>query len=763
MKTKVLILLCVSIFCSTYSQNNNYNIGVGISDITGQIAETNFFGYGNPFFKNGGIRDRQYARAFIMQEPQGKPAVFVVIDKGGVFQSVNHAVLRKLNEKFGDLITDENLIISATHTHVSPGGYSYYGLYDTATGGFYKTNFDIVVEGIFKAVLQAYKSMKPGRIYYNRGTLKNASINRSLVAYNKNKEANNFESIDPDMTVLKFVQGNKEVGMLSWFAVHPTSLTHDYKLCSGDNKGYAALKFEREKHSTYGTSLDNTFVAAFANTNAGDMSPNLNLPPKDKPNQGATGPGKNEEESSNIIGDRQFRKAVELYNSAKEQLKGSINVVSRYDDYSIMDVSKEFTDGKKNYSTCKAAIGLSFRAGAEDGRTGLGKEGEVRQDPTSGSSLDICHGYKPIDLLFNIGANDRDPKGPKILPTSIMKIGQLGILAAPAEFTVMAGRRSRQVVEENKDTGIEYTVFSGYSDAYAGYVTTKEEYDTQQYEGASTHFGPWTEAAYRQQFHRLAMKMVNPKGKYWPSEEPEAPIKKPVSSDKTVTVLFDDKPLWVDFGQVIKDAKNKYQSGETVQVEFWGAHPNNNVRTGGSYLVIQKLQEGKWIDKFYDRDTCTKLVWKRDGVSFSKIHINWLIPEHQEGGFYRIVHLGDWKNGWTGKISGYKGISKKFLVNENLMSDDDFANSGSSSEDLMSGIQVYPNPTIDNFKITNHKDLKGKYSVYNALGQRINKGAIRSKKPYTLVRIDGGSGMYILEVFYENGESYRQQILKRSK
>ena len=39
-------------------------------------------------------------------------------------------------------------------------------------------------------------------------------------------------------------------------------------------------------------------------------------------------------------------------------------------------------------------------------------------------------------------------------------------------------------------------VVAGLSNAYAGYVTTAEEYDKQHYEGGSTHFGRWTLAAY---------------------------------------------------------------------------------------------------------------------------------------------------------------------------------------------------------------------------------------------------------------------------
>ncbi len=47
---KIIICLYIFSFQKNYAQNNNYDIGVGISDVTGQIAESAFFGYGDPFF-----------------------------------------------------------------------------------------------------------------------------------------------------------------------------------------------------------------------------------------------------------------------------------------------------------------------------------------------------------------------------------------------------------------------------------------------------------------------------------------------------------------------------------------------------------------------------------------------------------------------------------------------------------------------------------------------------------------------------------------
>lgn len=49
------------------------------------------------------------------------------------------------------------------------------------------------------------------------------------------------------MQILKFVDTDgKPLGMISWFAVHCTSMNNTNRLISGDNKGYASYRFERE-------------------------------------------------------------------------------------------------------------------------------------------------------------------------------------------------------------------------------------------------------------------------------------------------------------------------------------------------------------------------------------------------------------------------------------------------------------------------------------------------------------------------------------
>ena len=79
------------------------------------------------------------------------------------------------------------------------------------------------------------------------------------------------------MVQLNFISDDgKPMGVLNWFAVHPTSMNNTNHLISGDNKGAASQMFEREMNSNYVTGKG-PFVAAFASTNLGDISPNIKV------------------------------------------------------------------------------------------------------------------------------------------------------------------------------------------------------------------------------------------------------------------------------------------------------------------------------------------------------------------------------------------------------------------------------------------------------------------------------------------------------
>ena len=120
------------------------------------------------------------------------------------------------------------------------------------------------------------------------------------------------------------------------------------------------------------------FVAAFASTNLGDVSPNILGPkcidtglPCDVEHSTcnnrtqmciAFGPGEDMFDSTKIIAERQFRAAYDLFGNvdSAETLSGPVSSVHQWVDMSNYPVTLPNGD---NVHTCKPALGYSFAAG----------------------------------------------------------------------------------------------------------------------------------------------------------------------------------------------------------------------------------------------------------------------------------------------------------------------------------------------------------------------------------------------------------------
>ncbi|KAF3773215.1 Neutral ceramidase [Nymphaea thermarum] len=373
------------------------------------------------------------------------------------------------------------------------------------------------------------------------------------------------------------------VGSFNWFATHGTSMSRTNSLISGDNKGAAArfmedwfeqidtLEMSKRMHSEYrnqpnsiprrvssmlpdqqedelmklasvfqslgGMTSDSSFsvtkrvrssfkssnrpsfVAAFCQSNCGDVSPNVlgtfcidtGLPcdfnhstcnGKNELCYGR-GPGYPDEFNSTYsIGHRQFKKAVELFHSASEQLKGKVDFRHTYLDFSNLEVtvtSNHVGANQETVKTCPAAMGFAFAAGTTDGPGAFDfKQGDDQGNPfwklvrdvlkTPSKEQISCQHPKPI-LLDTGEMTQPYAWAPSILPIQILRIGQLVILSVPGEFTTMAGRRLRNAVKAvliNAGNGEfdenTHVVLAGLTNTYSQYVTTFEEYQIQRYE-----------------------------------------------------------------------------------------------------------------------------------------------------------------------------------------------------------------------------------------------------------------------------------------
>ena len=699
--------------------DQNLSVGVGMSDITGPVGEVVLMGYADGEQKAAGLHTRLYARAFIFASPKtNKRVVWVSAELGQLFSSIKQGVLKKLAAQYGSLYNDQNVMLSATHTHSGPGGYSHHTIYNISIGGFYKENYDAIVDGITEAIAQAHNRLAPGTVSMVSQELSEPTmVNRSKAAFVLNGELLSTprpEPINRTMTLLKITSSGRPIGIMAFHGVHNTSMPKTNRLVSSDHKGYAAYLFEKQFGSVAPFQRYGDFVAAFPNGAEGDLSPNLDTSRVII----YRGPSSDPFESTRIIGTREFNAAFGLFNSvAPEMLSSEVDYRHKVVSMPGTEVrTTSFTNGAGSKTLCNGAYGISFAAGAEDGRAsgdtisgGLIKEGFAYVDQAmketfdrlrviavglisatapfvapilstmltemQAASADQCQFPKPI--LLPTGAMGWSPE---ILPFQLFRIGPLAIAGVPAEMTVQAGRRlEAAIMSAMGPLGIKRVLITGLANEYSGYVTTPEEFPSQQYEGASTLYGRLTLDAYKDVFQELGFAIAG-------GSEVVSRDAAPDLAGKQVfywasKIDHDERPANEQFGQVLVPPSSEVVRGNTVHVIFRSAHPNNAPRRNNTYFRIERdLGGGNWGLMAWDGTPDTRMYWALstqaiqlpdnrvspacpgDPCLWSTTGVLWTVPGDAPTGQYRIRFFGSWKHGVTGAITPFEGITGSFTV-----------------------------------------------------------------------------------------------------
>eukprot|EP00051_Salpingoeca_urceolata_P032023 m.13961 g.13961 ORF g.13961 m.13961 type:complete len:707 (-) comp4705_c0_seq1:85-2205(-) len=698
--TAVTVFLAALVALSAASAD--FRSGTGIYDVTGPVTEVDFMGYAFPNQTGNGLHLRLFSRAFIFEDSNGNRVVYVSADICMAMYGMKVAVVERLKEEFpSGLYGHDNVLISGIHTHSGPGAFSWFLLYDISMLGFNKKHFEAVVDGLVESIKLAHNDLEaaqPQPIHFAQGLLANASRNRSPSSYlaNPAEERAEYEKwggdTDHNMTTIALPNG-----AISFFSVHCTSMHNSNRLVSGDNKGYASYLVEQElnNHSLPGSG---SFVAAFGQSNEGDVSPNTlgawcygrvggtycgnNRSLCDGKNEHCVSVGpagfEDDEGSAKIIGEKQAAAARKLLAAAKtdgEELSGTIDTAFKWVDMSSVTVSPEFTVTGQAETTCRPAVGFSFAAGTTDGPGAF----DFYQGDNCSSCQPLwnfarnfikkptqqqieCQAPKPV--LLDVGETKPHPWVPSVLPLQIQRIGSLVIVAVPGEFTTMAGRRLRKAVAaEFSKAGISVTVvIAGLSNAYTGYISTYEEYEWQRYEAASTLYGPHTLSAYIQEFSMLARAMANGQ-----KVDPGHPAinQTYVNFDLQPGVLVDEHPSDKPFGTIEQDVKASYIIGDMVTLQVWGGNLRNDYmrgKTNTTYLTVEKSSGSEWEPIMTDANWETKVRWGKQGRK-SLITLEWTIPAWAPEGTYRLVHRAAAKPSlFKSDLVNYSATSATFKV-----------------------------------------------------------------------------------------------------
>jgi neutral ceramidase len=545
-------------------------VGIGSADVTGPVCPVGMMGYAIADQRVEGVGTRLNARAYVIEEPSGNLRLaFVSVEIWGITQSVRQGVIDRLAREHPTLgLYEHNLMLTATHTHSGPGGYSHHLLFNLSIAGYVAPIYRAIVDGIVSALVEAVDNLQPGNVSLKRGEIppeERVGFNRALRAYNRNADVeplsreNAHLAINREMTTLRFdAADGRPLGAINWFGVHGCNFHSDNHQIHSDNKGLAALALERFAAEQWSAP---DFKAAFPQTTAGDVSPNFRW---DSKRGFSLGVSDDDLQSAHHNGDIQFRQSRALLEACapSDRLAARLSTACRYFDFFDLPADPDLAHGVDGARTGSATIGLTLAVGTLDGpgplfrakviprflnrccaayhwlrrlfrgrarvdastpqgnkfplmQIGRGRRGRLfglfpqNRPPIPGAIDPIIGRLKALNRRNALGDQ---PWTPHIMPLQLFQVGTLAIAAVPFEPTTVAGRRIARVVGRALEPlGVSHVVVSGYANAYGGYLTTREEYQLQDYEGASNYMGQWTLAATLTQFRRLANDLVTAK------------------------------------------------------------------------------------------------------------------------------------------------------------------------------------------------------------------------------------------------------------
>jgi len=607
--------------------------------------------------------------------------------------------------------------VTGTHSHSGPGAWLNYLLPQITSKGFHKPSYKAIVDGAVLSIRRAHLSLQPGHLTVGKTKVFGANINRSLYAYLANPESERAKynataeddgSVEKDLTLLRFQRASdrKNIGVLTWFPTHGTSMLGNNTLISGDNKGVAATLFEKSVAGKDDVAED--FVAGFSQASVGDTSPNVlgawcedgsgeecnfkNSTCKNGKSEHchARGPffriKDNGAASCFEVGRRQFQPARALYDSLNETgtpITGR-TVKSFHTFHDMSNFSFPLANGSYVH-TCPAALGYSFAAGTSDGP---GRFVFTQNDPGDPNASPMwrlvtgalkepskeqrrCHYPKPV--LLDVGEITTPYLWtPNVVDIQVLRVGQFIIIVSPGEATTMAGRRWKEAIHDSalstalsgSATVEPIVVLGGPANSYTHYITTPEEYGIQRYEGASTLYGPFTLNAYinltlTHLHHLSASSTTQP----LPGPFPPNNVNRSVSF--ITDVVYDGHPLFKDYGTVLEDAKPSYALADNpvVKVAFVGANPRNNFRLEQTFAAIETLVDGTWETIRDDSDWGLIFNWKRVNglLGTSEVKVVWEVEDGVKPGRYRVRYFGDYKS--IGKpITAFEGTSGEFVL-----------------------------------------------------------------------------------------------------
>jgi neutral ceramidase len=599
--------------------------GVGKADIT---PRTGYYlgGWTRADRVAQGQHTRLWARAMVL-ERDGRKVALVAVDlfmvPGGIVKHVGDSLAdRGLSEQI--------ILMSASHTHSGPGGYANFKTFNTAAPSpatvtdplsFYRLLdpkpadpqlYSFLVKRIAEAIRRADADLGPAAAGWGSAEIHGLTMNRSIEAHLANHgmslergqgsaerdPAGVAHTIDPGVNVLrvdKVVRGRRvPIGAWSTFADHGTVTKSSFPYYNQDHHASALRVFERKVRRAGRVPRRQEVLNVYGNSNEGDQSAGL---VRDGP------------AASDYVGRVEAAAMLRAWRSAQPVREPALD--SRWTRVCFCGQPTE-GGNVADY----AMIGFPFLTGSEEER---GPLFDLTRVPFEGTRSPL-----PVPGQGHKSGIPLSPDGvPKAVPLMAVRVGDGVIVTMPGEPTAEVGARLRAAV--GAATGAGRVVVSGLANEFIQYFTTSEEYDRQHYEGGSTLYGPLSSNLLRGELAELARRLVSgePAQAAYPLDptngvSPDGPPYDPGAASATVT------------GQ----PAGPYERFQQVPFSWRGGPYGADRPLDRAFVSVVRLgRRGR--RRTVDSDLGLGTLWKVDDQG--EYRAFWEIPRNLHTGRYRLV------------------------------------------------------------------------------------------------------------------------------
>jgi len=390
--------------------------------------------------------------------------------------------------------------------------------------------------------------------------------------------------------------GTLPMGGWANFSNHGTVVKAEFGLYSADHGGVAANQFEERVRAASDVPASQPVIAVYGNSDEGDQSAGLD-------HGGPSG--------ADLVGRTEGDAFFRAWKDAGPRLSTTPKLDVRFTRFCFC--GRSTSDG--GTVDTQGRIGAPFLTGSEEGRgpvfdaTGLQLEG---------LTIPSLSGVQGNKVVVPIG------KWSDYVPMVLAQVGDGAVVTMPGEATIGVGERARAaVLAKARKAGVERVMIAGLANDFLNYITTPEEYDTQQYEGASTVFGRHEGTFLADRAGDLAAALA---GDGPPLEA------HPYDASNGVRADGPAYPAGSPGGRILTQPKAVRRLG-LAQTTWQGAPGGADKPIDTKFLTIERREGDDWVA--VDTDLGHAIAWRVDDAG--RYTAIWNPAETTPVGTYRFV------------------------------------------------------------------------------------------------------------------------------